>query len=74
MAVETSDWCQFKNVWLDDSTRKYRCPECNKRLTPMEITDRFSGEFIGYNLPPHKTKGHKIKRLKSRSSKRRKNG
>ena len=66
-----NDWCQIENVWVDDNIRKYRCPECNKRLIPMEVINRFSGEFIGFKLPPHKTKGHKIKKLKLKSSKRR---
>lgn len=65
-----SEWCTGE-AWFDDNDKKYRCPVCNKRLKPMDVIGRFSGEFVGYKLPPHKVKGHKIKKLKSRSSKRR---
>jgi hypothetical protein len=57
------DWCDQQD-WVPDGDRVYRCTKCGKRLYPRERQE--AGEFLGWQLPPHKTKGHKIKVIKAR--------
>jgi len=62
------DWCtQHDDVTHGD--RIYRCSKCGKRLHPRKIFDD-NGEPSGWQLPPHKEKGHKIRALKKKLQKR----
>jgi hypothetical protein len=54
------DWCDQED-WVPDGVRVYRCTKCGKRLYPRERQEH--GEFLGWQLPPHKNKGHKIKAI-----------
>jgi len=63
-------WCEQRD-WVPDGDRYYRCSSCNKRLWPKE-TFCVGGEFIGYRLPKHKVKGHKIKAMKAKLHEQRK--
>jgi len=63
------DWCDQED-WVPDGDRIYRCTKCGKRLYPRERQE--NGEFLGWQLPPHKTKGHRIKAIKDRQHKIRK--
>jgi len=58
-----NDWCDQQD-WVRDGGRIYRCTKCGKRLYPLERQKH--GEFLGWQLPPHKIKGHKIKAIKAR--------
>jgi len=60
------DWCDQED-WVPDGDRVYRCTKCGKRLYPRERQEQ--GEFLGWQLPPHKTKGHRIKAIKARQHK-----
>jgi hypothetical protein len=64
-----NDWCDQQD-WVPDGDRIYRCTKCGKRLYPRERQE--NGEFLGWQLPPHKTKGHKIKAIKARQHRIRK--
>jgi len=57
------DWCDQRD-WVPGGGRIYRCSKCRKRLYPRERV--MDGEFKGWQLPPHKRKGHKIRALKMR--------
>jgi hypothetical protein len=57
------DWCDQED-WVPEGSRVHRCSKCGKRLYPRERQE--DGEFLGWQLPPHKTKGHKIKAIKKR--------
>jgi hypothetical protein len=61
------DWCDQED-WVSDGDRIYRCSKCRKRLHPRKIFGE-DGELAGFRLPPHKTKGHKIRALKDRQRK-----
>lgn len=58
--------------WVADGNRKYRCSVCNKRLLPKAIHEEFGEGFIGWRLPRHKPKGHKIAKIKARQHRMRK--
>jgi hypothetical protein len=57
------DWCDQED-WVPGGKRVYRCSKCGKRLYPRERHE--GGQFLGWQLPPHKTKGHRIKEIKAR--------
>jgi hypothetical protein len=70
------DYCQYTDGrlamdWVADGDRYYRCSVCNKRLLPKEVMSHFGTEFIGWRLPRHKPKGHKIAKIKARQHKMR---
>ncbi|MBN1104919.1 MAG: hypothetical protein JXL84_16005 [Deltaproteobacteria bacterium] len=57
------EWCEQQD-WVSEGGRVYRCSRCRKRLYPRE---RYvDGEFKGWQLPPHKKKGHKIRAARMR--------
>ena len=58
------DYCP-KQDWTPDGARYYRCSACNKRMLP-KAKYCVGGEFVGWKLPLHKPKGHKIKKLKAK--------
>ena len=62
--MKTDEWCDERDekVYTD---KKSRCSLCGRRLTPRESE---SGLF--YTLPPHKKKGYKIKRKKTKKHER----
>jgi hypothetical protein len=60
------DWCDQED-WVPDGSRVYRCTKCGKRLYPRERQEQ--SEFVGWQLPPHKTKGHRIRTIKARQHK-----
>jgi len=64
-----NDWCDQQD-WVPDGDRIYRCTKCGKRLCPRERQE--DGKFLGWQLPPHKTKAHKIKAIKARQHRIRK--
>ncbi len=57
------EWCDQED-WVPDEARVYRCSKCGKRLYPRERREH--GEFLGWQLPPHKTKGHRLRAIKAR--------
>lgn len=59
-------WCDQED-WVPYGGRVYRCTKCGKRLYPRER--RKEGDFLGWQLPPHKIKGHRIKTIKARQHK-----
>jgi hypothetical protein len=61
------DWCDQEDSVLDGD-RIYRCTKCGKRLHLRKMFGD-DGDVTGFSLPPHKTKGHKIKALKDRQHK-----
>lgn len=63
------EWCDQRD-WVNDGNRIYRCTKCRKRLHPREMWEE--GYFKGWQLPPHKKKGHKIRAAKLRQHKIRK--
>jgi hypothetical protein len=65
------EWCDQRD-WVADGDRIYRCSRCRKRLHPREI--REDGQSQGWQLPPHKKKGHKIRAAKLRQRNIRKGG
>jgi hypothetical protein len=65
-----NDWCDQQDS-VPDGDRIYRCSKCGKRLHPRQIFGS-DGEPAGWRLPPHKKKGHKLRAIKERQSKRRK--
>lgn len=58
-----NDWCDQQDR-VRQGGRIYRCTKCGKRLFPREREE--DGEFIGWQLPRHKSKGHKIRAIKAR--------
>ena len=62
------DWCDQQDR-VSEGGRIYRCSKCRKRLYPREIFQ--DGESKGWQLPPHKEKGHKIRALKMKRQKMR---
>ena len=57
------EWCDQRDL-VPDGDRIYRCTKCRKRLHPREIWE--DGRSTGWQLPPHKKKGHKIRAAKLR--------
>lgn len=62
-----NDWCDQKDD-VADGDRIYRCTKCGKRLHARRVFDE-NGDPVGWQLPPHKEKGHKIRALKKESKK-----
>jgi hypothetical protein len=62
-----NDWCDQEDR-VPDGDRIYRCSKCRKRLHPRKMFGN-DGEVTGFRLPPHKTKGHKIRAHKDRQRK-----
>lgn len=61
-----SEWCSERDIIYDpDPEKYYRCSKCGRRLKP-KIGD---WTFI-QSLPPHKTKGYKIKRKKGHNKRK----
>lgn len=67
MMKNGDDWCHQEDL-VSDGDRIYRCSSCGKRLHPRRMFGD-DGEVAGFKLPPHKTKGHKIKAIKDRQRK-----
>jgi hypothetical protein len=67
MKENVDDWCEQEDA-VPDGDRIYRCSKCGKRLHPRKIF-RSDGELVGWRLPPHKKKGHKIRAIKDRQRK-----
>jgi hypothetical protein len=63
------EWCDQED-WVQDGNRVYRCTKCGKRLYARQRQEQ--GEFLGWQLPPHKTKGCRIKAIKARQHRIRK--
>ena len=59
------DWCNQQDI-VSDGDKIYRCSKCGKRLHPRRIFDE-NGDFTGWQLPPHKEKGHKIRALRKQN-------
>ncbi len=68
MRKTMDDWCNQKDD-VNDGDKIYRCTKCGKRLKPRRIFDE-EGEFAGWQLPPHKEKGHKIRALRKHHQKK----
>lgn len=58
------DWCDRQDE-VNHGDSIYRCSKCGKRLHPRRVFDD-EGDPVGWVLPPHKEKGHKIRALKSK--------
>ena len=67
MTTNGDNWCGQEDS-VPDGDRIYRCSKCRKRLRPRKVFGD-DGEITGFQLPPHKTKGHKIRTLKERRRK-----
>jgi hypothetical protein len=63
-----NDWCDQKDD-VADGEKIYRCTKCGKRLHPRKLFNE-DGEFAGWQLPPHKEKGHKIRALRKQRPKK----
>jgi hypothetical protein len=65
--IPMTEWCdQEDRVSRGDSI--YRCSKCGKRLHPRKMFGA-DGQQVGWILPPHKKKGHKIRAIKARQHK-----
>ena len=69
--TRVDEWCDQRD-WVPDGDHIYRCTKCRKRLHPREIWEE--GRSKGWQLPPHKKKGHKIRAAKLRQRSIRKGG
>lgn len=69
--TRVDEWCDQRD-WVADGERIYRCSKCRKRLHPREI--REDGRSTGWQLPPHKKKGHRIRAARLRQRTIRKGG
>lgn len=62
--MKDDDWCYTQDIVYDDKI--HRCSACGKRLKPMEYG------YLDYmfKLPPHKKKGHKIRKKKGHNQRK----
>ena len=67
LGEDMDEWCDQQDT-VPDGDRIYRCTKCGKRLHPRKMFG-IAGELEGWRLPPHKKKGHKIRRIKERRKK-----
>ena len=68
MRFSMDDWCSQQDV-VTDGDKIYRCSKCGKRLHPRRIFDE-KGDLSGWQLPPHKEKGHRIRSLRKKRVKK----
>jgi hypothetical protein len=59
-----NNWCDTQDVVWGEKI--HRCSSCRKRLKPMNPR----GMQIQWKLPPHKKKGHKIRKKKGHNIKK----
>ena len=64
--MKNFEWCRYEEIiYTDNKNKKYRCPECGRRLNLMETKTSIYLKF-----PPHKKKGYKIKRKKGHNERK----
>ena len=65
--INMNDWCNQQDI-VTDGDKIHRCSKCGKRLHPRRMFDE-NGDFSGWQLPPHKEKGHKIRTARKNKKK-----
>jgi len=75
--MKSDEWCNLGKEEIVKDDKKHRCSACGRRLNGRGVKLYYETETSktglkvvhGFQLPPHKKKGYKIKRKKGHNQK-----